>query len=324
MARSDNQARRDHSHHHHFAHHHSSHSEQAGQRLLLVVMGLTGAYTVAEVLGGYLANSLALLSDAGHMFSDVAALGLSWLAMRFAARPATERKTYGLQRLEILAALINGVTLIALSIFIVVEAWHRFRIREEVRGDLLMVVSAGGLLINLVAAWLLSRGEGGSLNLRGAFLHVLGDLLGSLAAVGAGALILWKGWYWADPLFSMLISGLIVINSWRLVAEAVNILLEGTPAHIDARAVELALRGVDGVCGIHDLHIWTITSGKHALTAHVVVSQPSQNRRVLREIQGMLAARFGLTHSTIQVEDPTFSTVVDFQGRKVGRSPGEE
>lgn len=303
--------------HHHLPHHHLDLSRRSAQRLLLVVMGLTGVFTVVEVVGGYFANSLALLSDAGHMFSDVAALGLAWLAMRFAARPATGRKTYGLQRLEILAALINGVTLIALSIFIVVEAWHRFLVREEVRGDLLMVVSVGGLAVNLVAAWLLSREEGGSLNLRGAFLHVIGDLLGSLAAVGAGALILWKGWYWADPLFSLLISALIVFNSWRLVAEAVNILLEGTPSHIDALAVEQALRGVGGVMGIHDLHIWTITSGKHAVTAHVVIREPGENRRILREIQEMLAARFGLTHSTIQVEDPTFATVVDF--RAVGK-----
>jgi len=285
-------------------------------------MALTGGYTVAELVGGYFANSLALLSDAGHMFSDVAALGLSWLAMRFASRPATGRKTYGLQRLEILAALINGVTLIALSIFIVVEAWHRFLVREEVRGDLLMVVSTGGLVVNLVAVWLLSRSGGESLNLKGALLHVLGDVLGSLAAIGAGALILWKGWYWADPLFSLLISGLIVINSWRLVAEAVNILLEGTPSHIDARAVEQALREVGGVQGIHDLHIWTITSGRHAVTAHVVIREPSENRRILREIQEMLATRFGLTHSTIQVEDPTFSTVVDFQGRGMTGSRG--
>lgn len=287
-------------------------------------MGLTGGYTVAELVGGYLANSLALLSDAGHMFSDVAALGLSWLALRFASRPATGRKTYGLQRLEILAALINGVTLIALSIFIVVEAWHRFLVREEVRGDLLMLVSTGGLVVNLLAAWMLSRGGEESLNLRGAFLHVLGDMLGSLAAIGAGALILWKEWYWADPLFSLLISGLIVINSWRLVAEAVHILLEGTPSHIDARAVEQALREVGGVQGIHDLHIWTITSGRHAVTAHVVIREPSENRRILREIQEMLATRFGLTHSTIQVEDPTFSTVVDFQGRGMAGPRGGE
>ncbi len=269
----------------------------------------------AEVVGGYLANSLALISDAGHMFSDAAALALSWLAIVFAARPATVRKTYGFHRLEILAALINGMTLIALSIFIVVEAFHRFRVEEAVRGNILMAVSLGGLLVNLVAAWLLSRHHKESLNLRGAFLHVLGDLLGSVAALIAGGLIVWKGWYWADPLFSLLISGLIVLNSWRLVAEAVNILLEGTPSHISAIAVEQALREIPGVQGLHDLHIWTITSGRYAVTAHVVVSEPRESRRILREMQSLLAGKFGLTHSTIQIEDPTFATVVDFQKR---------
>lgn len=299
-------------------HHHLDLSRLSAQRTLLFVLGLTGVYLVAEAIAGYLANSLALLSDAGHMFSDVAALGLSWLAMRFAARPATIHKTYGLQRLEILAALMNGVTLIALSIFIVVEAWHRFAVQEVVKGELLMYVSLGGLLVNLVAAWLLAREGHSNLNMRGAFLHVVGDLLGSLAAVIAGGLIVWKGWYWADPLFSLLISGLIVFNSWRLVAEAVNILLEGTPAHIDAREVEQALREVAGVQGIHDLHIWTITSGRHAVTAHVVVREASESRRILREIQSLLAARFELTHSTIQIEDPTFSTVVDLNARRAG------
>lgn len=312
-------------HHHHTHHHHKGHDRthhldlaRAGaQRTLLIVLVMTTLYLIAEAVGGYLANSLALLSDAGHMFSDVAALGLSLLAMRFAARPATGRKTYGLHRLEILAALINGVTLIAISIFIVVEAFHRFLVEETVNGQVLIIVSLGGLLVNLVAAWLLSRGGQGDLNMRGAFLHVLGDLLGSVAAVLAGALIVWKRWYWADPLFSLLISGLIVINSWRLVAEAVNILLEGVPSHVDSSQVERALREVEGVRGIHDLHIWTITSGRHAVTAHVVVVEPRESPRILREMQSLLATRFDLTHSTIQIEDPTFSTVVDFE-RKVG------
>lgn len=272
---------------------------------------------VAEVVGGYLANSLALLSDAGHMFSDVAALALSWLALAFAARPATVRKTYGFYRLEILAALINGITLIALSIFIVYEAYHRLRVQEVVQGRVLMVISLGGLAVNLVSVWLLSRSGGESLNVRGAFLHVMGDLFGSLAAVAAGGLIVWKGWYWADPLFSVVIGVLIVVSAWRLVAEAVNILLEGTPSHINAVAVEQALREVAGVKGIHDLHIWTITSGRHAVTAHVVVQEPRESRRILREIQSLLATRFELTHSTIQIEDPTFSTMIDFPTKSI-------
>lgn len=272
---------------------------------------------IAEVIGGYLANSLALLSDAGHMFSDVAALALSWLAITFSARPATVRKTYGFHRLEILAALINGITLIALAIFIIYEAYRRFQAQAEVQGQVLMAISLGGLAVNLISVWLLSRSRHENLNVRGAFLHVVGDLLGSLAAIAAGGLIIWKRWYWADPLFSVAISGLIVFNSWRLVAEAVNILLEGTPSHINATAVEQALRGVEGVKGIHDLHIWTITSGRYAVTAHVVVQDPRESKRILREMQSLLATRFELTHSTIQIEDPTFSTVVEFSQKSI-------
>ncbi len=301
--------------HNHHEHHGHDHSRHVSQRLLGIVLGLTFVYMIAEIVGGLLANSLALLSDAGHMFTDVAALGLSFLAMRFASRPATTRKTYGFYRIEILAALLNGVTLIALSLFILVEAVARLRAPEEVDGRMLVVVSTGGLAINLIAAWLLARGQRESLNIRGAFLHVMGDLLGSAAAIGAGLLILWRGWTWADPAFGILISLLIVINAWRLVVDAVNILLEGAPAHIDAGAVEASIREVRGVRDVHDLHIWTITSGRHSLTAHVVIGDPAESYRILREMREMLESRFGLDHTTIQIEDPTFSTVVDFKAR---------
>jgi cobalt-zinc-cadmium efflux system protein len=268
---------------------------------------------LAEAIGGYFANSLALLSDAGHMFTDVAALALSLLAVRFASRPATPRKTYGFYRLEILAALVNGATLIVLSLLICFEAYKRLRQPEEVHGWMLILISCGGLIVNLISAYLLSRFHKESLNVRGAFLHVLGDLLGSVAAVAAGALIIWRDWKWADPVFSVLISLLIIFSSWRLVSEAVNILLEGTPSHINAAAVEQAIRTVAGVRDVHDLHIWTITSGRHALTAHVVVNDAGESYRILRELRELLAERFVLTHSTIQIEDPTFATVVNFK-----------
>lgn len=307
----------DHSHDH--SHSHSGHTHLAeslargsSRRVLRIVLLLTLGYLIAEVLGAYWANSLALLSDAGHMFSDAAALVLAWVALTIAARPATARKTYGFHRVEILAALINGLALMGLALFVVVEAVHRFQEREVVRGEVLLVVSLGGLGVNLVAAWLLSGARHESLNLRGAFLHVVGDLLGSVGAVIAGIFILWQGWYWVDPLVSLLISGLILVNAWRLVAEAVHILLEGTPAHIEVGGVEDSLRQVPGVRDIHDLHVWTITSGRHAVTAHVVVDDPQESRRILRECQSLLVDRFGLTHSTIQIEDPTFSTWVEF------------
>ncbi len=306
-----------HAHHDHSAHHHHDHTRGASQRTLLIVLTLTFGYMIAEAVGGYLANSLALLSDAGHMFTDVAALALSLLAVRFASRPATPSKTYGFYRLEILAALANGVTLIALSVLICIEAYERFRQPESVRGWTLVWISLGGLIVNIVSAWMLSRShQHENLNLRGAYLHVLGDLLGSVAAIAAGVLILWKDWRWADPLFSVIISLLIVYNSWRIVADAVNVLLEGAPSHINPSAVEQAIREVAGVRAIHDLHIWTITSDRHVLTAHIVVSSADESCRVLREVRTLLAERFKLAHSTIQIEDPTFATVVNFKKRE--------
>ncbi|MCI0339446.1 MAG: cation diffusion facilitator family transporter [Acidobacteria bacterium] len=292
---------------------HQDNDRRISQRLLLIVLVLTFTYMLAEAIGGYFANSLALLSDAGHMFTDVAALALSLLAVRFASHPATPRKTYGFYRLEILAALINGVMLIVLSLLICFEAYQRIRHPEEVKGWTLILISSGGLIVNLISAYLLSRGHKETINVRGAFLHVLGDLLGSVAAVAAGVLIIWRGWRWADPVFSVIISVLIIYSSWRLVADAVNILLEGTPSHINIAAVEQAMRTVAGVRAVHDLHIWTITSGRHAVTVHVVVNDASESYRILRELRELLAERFALTHSTIQIEDPTFATVVNFK-----------
>jgi cobalt-zinc-cadmium efflux system protein len=304
----------DHAHPHtHWGEHHHDHLRGASQRTLLIVLSLTFGYMLAEAIGGYLANSLALLSDAGHMLTDVAALALALFAIRFASRPATPRKTYGFYRLEILAALVNGVTLIVLSLLICVEAYHRLRAPEQAQGWTMIWISAGGLAVNLVSAWLLSRSHHESLNVRGAFLHVLGDLLGSVAAIAAGVMIIWRGWAWADPVFSVVISLLIIYSSWRLVADAVNVLLEGTPSHINAAAVEEAVRTVSGVRAVHDLHIWTITSGRHAVTAHVVINDARESYRILREVRELLAERFALTHSTIQVEDPTFDTVVNFR-----------
>jgi cobalt-zinc-cadmium efflux system protein len=310
-----------HNHHNHgsshdHAHHvpfHQAHDRGSSQKLLLIVLAITFIYMIAEAIGGYFANSLALLSDAGHMFTDVAALALSLLAVRFASRPATPRKTYGFYRLEILAALVNGASLIVLSLLICFEAYQRLRHSEEVKGWTLILISSGGLIVNLISAYLLSRGQKETLNVRGAYLHVLGDLLGSVAAIAAGVLIVWRGWKWADPVFSVVISILIIYSSWRLVADAVNILLEGTPSHINIAAVEEAMRTVSGVREVHDLHIWTITSGRHAVTVHVVVNDAGESYRILRELRELLAHRFALSHSTIQIEDPTFATMVNFK-----------
>lgn len=269
---------------------------------------------LAEVVGGYLANSLALLSDAGHMFTDVAALALSYFAIRFATRPATASKTYGFYRLEILAALANGVALIVLSILICYEAWQRLRAPEVVQGWTLVWISLGGLLVNLVSAKLLAHGQRENLNVHGAFLHVLGDLLGSVAAIAAGLLIVWRGWTWADPVFSVLISLLIVYSAWRLVLESVNVLLEGAPAHINPKAVEQALLAVPGVQAVHDLHIWTLTSSRYIITAHVVVRDSRESTRILREARALLKERFALDHATLQLEEP--AQIVNIESRK--------
>jgi cobalt-zinc-cadmium efflux system protein len=289
------------SHHRHHEHHHHEHN--ASQRRLLIVLCLTFAYMVAEIIGGYWSNSLALLSDAGHMFTDVAALALSFFAMRFASRPATANKTYGFYRLEILAALANGVALIVLSLLICYEAFHRIREPETVQGWTLICIAGGGFVVNLISAKLLAHDHHHSLNVRGAFLHVLGDLLGSVAAIAAGLLVVWRGWHWADAVFSILISLLIVYNAWRLVIESVNVLLEGTPSHINPATVESALCDIAGVQAIHDLHIWTLTSQRHLITAHLVLRDSHDHQRVLREARTLLHQKFDLDHATLQLEE---------------------
>jgi cobalt-zinc-cadmium efflux system protein len=302
----------DHTHDHSHSHDHAQ-ERIASHRVLLIVLALNVVYMLAEAIGGWWSNSLALLSDAGHMLADIAAIALSLFAARFAARPSTPSKTYGYYRMEILAALANGVTLIVISLLICYEAWHRLRQAETIDPKTMIAISLGGLIVNLISAKVLHGAHTHDLNMRGAFLHVLGDLFGSLAAVVAGLLILWRGWLWADPVFSVVICVLIVYSSWRLVTEAVNVLLEGTPAHIDAAAVDAAMRTVNGVRDIHDLHIWTITSNRYAVTAHVVIAESETSYRILRELRELLARRFNLTHSTLQIEDPYLSAMVKLE-----------
>jgi cobalt-zinc-cadmium efflux system protein len=290
------------------AHAHDQPARAAGsRRRLLAVLLLTAAYMIAEAAGGWVTGSLALLADAGHMLADVAALALALLAAWFGARPATSNKTYGYYRLEILAAFANGVVLVLVSLRILYEAYGRWAAPPEIsRGGLMTAVAAGGLLTNVLCAWLLHGDHEKDLNVRGAWLHVLGDALGSVGALAAGALVLGFGWYRADPLFSALIALLIVWSSWNLIREATNVLLEGTPAHINLAAVEGAILETEGVEDVHDLHVWTITSGREALSAHVrhahAVSQPE----LLRELRAKLHDQFGVDHLTIQMETVEF------------------
>lgn len=278
-------------------------------RRLAIVLALTTAYMIAEAVGGWMTNSLALLSDAGHMLTDVAALALSMTALWFGSRPAPAEKTYGYYRIEILAAFVNGVTLVVIALFIVYEAYERILEPPVVATTEMMIVAAGGLAVNLVSAWLLSHRhahEHRSLNEHGALLHVIGDALGSVGALLAGVLMWWKGWYAADPIISVVIALLIVVSSYELIREAVNVLLEGTPAHINIAAVREAMLEIDDVIDVHDLHVWSITSGRDALSAHVVCDCDCYNKALVEQVRRRLHERFGISHLTIQLETPDF------------------
>ncbi|MBZ5587936.1 MAG: cation diffusion facilitator family transporter [Acidobacteriia bacterium] len=281
---------------------HTHHDSFDGQlRRLSVALGLAAAYMVAEVVGGLAANSLALLADAGHMLTDVAALSLSLFALWVARRPASARRTYGNRRIEVLAALANGTTLIVLAVLIVVEACRRWAQPPAVKGGLLLVIASGGLVVNLISLAVLHRERNEGLNVRGAWLHVLTDALGSVQAIVAGVLISALGWFWADPAASVLIGGLVIVSAWSLVRESLDVLMEAVPRGIDLAEVERAIGAIDGVAAVHDLHVWTITSGFVALSAHVTVLSDSDTE-VLWRIREALRDRFGIEHSTIQVE----------------------
>src|SRR2546423_8978388 len=261
---------------------------QESRRRLTLVLGITAAVMVAEAVGGWLAHSLALLADAGHMLTDVAALGLSLGVTYLAQRPATAERTFGLLRLEILAALVNGAALLAISIGVAIEAVHRLAAGTAVQGGVLVGVAGLGLLANLAGAAVLHRGHHHSLNERGAYLHVLSDALGSFGALVAGVIILATGWVAADPLISFFISLLILASAWRLVKESTDILLEAAPAHIALSEVHDCIATVPGVASVHDLHVWTVTSGVIAMSGHLVAQNPADNQRVLEAVQDRL------------------------------------
>jgi cobalt-zinc-cadmium efflux system protein len=267
-----------------------------------VVFALSASFMVVQVVVGWWANSLALLADAAHLFVDAAGVGLSLLAVWFAEKPATAEKTYGYYRVEILAALVNGVVLCVLAIAILVEAWDRLRVRHEVSAGPVLVVAVAALGVNLLAAWLLHAGAAESLNVRGAYLEVLGDALSSAAVIVAAAVILVTGWTAADALASAAIGLLILPRTFALLRQAVNVLLEGVPAHLDLAEIEAALRGAPGVKRVHDLHVWTLTSGREAMSAHVEVEAGTPADRILDELHVVLHARFGIDHTTIQIE----------------------
>lgn len=257
---------------------------------------------LVEAVGGWLTNSLALIADAGHMLTDVAALTLTLGAIWFGARPATAKKTFGYYRLEILAAFVNGIALVLLSLWVIYEAVQRWQTPPPIDGAGLTVIAVGGLLVNIIAARLLHSGHKHDLNMRGAWLHVMGDLLGSATAIVAGILIVAFGWLWADPVCSVLISLIIIFGSWRLIMDSVNVLLEGTPTHISLSAVESTILETEGVAGVHDLHVWTISSGIEALSAHISHDESVVHSELLVAVRERLHERFGIDHLTIQME----------------------
>lgn len=271
-------------------------------RRLAWTLALTGAFLVVEVAAGFWTGSLALLADAGHMLTDVAGLALALFAAWIASRPPTPAKSYGYYRVEILAALANGVLLLGVAALILYEAYRRLLAPPDVQGPPMLVVGAAGLAVNLVGMWLLHRGAGESLNVRGAYLEVVSDALGSIGVLVAGALVITTGWRLADPLIGAAIGVFIVPRTWSLLRQSVDILLEATPAHIDLIEVARAMRAVAGVREVHDLHVWTLTSGKHAMSGHVVVDEIVASDRVVRELHALLHDRFDIEHTTVQVE----------------------
>ena len=268
---------------------------------LWVVLGVSSLTLVAEVGGAWISGSLALLADAGHLLTDVGAIGLTLLTSWLATRPPSPERSYGHLRWEILGALLNGATLLALSVWIIVEAVGRLGEPVAVQGGVLLLVAAAGLVANLIALALLHRDRHGSLNLRGAYLHVLGDLLGSVGAIAAG-LIIWRtGWMAADSVISIVLAILIVVGAWRLVRESVAVLLEEAPRHLPPGKVEQAMRGVSGVTAVHDLHVWTVTSGMVAMSGHAVVPILTDHPRALEALQAAVRG-VGIAHATIQLE----------------------
>lgn len=290
-------------HHHHGAHAHAQAGvdSERSTRALKAALALTLAVLVAELVGGWISNSLALLADAGHVLTDSAALALSLFVAWFSRQRATAEKTFGYLRLEILAALLNGTTLLAISAWIVVEAIARLRAPEAVGGTLMLVVATAGLISNAIAAMLLHPVNQSSLNVRGAYLHVLGDLLASVGTIAAAVIIAATGWLYADPIASLLTTALIVRGAWQLVRESVDVLLEAAPPHIAIGEVRSALQGIPGVESVHDLHVWTVTSGVVALSAHAIVREADRQQEVLERACDLMNG-MGIHHCTIQIE----------------------
>jgi cobalt-zinc-cadmium efflux system protein len=283
---------------------HEEHFNRAAGRPLKITLFLVLVIMAAEIIGGILSNSLALLSDAGHMFTDALALGLSLFAMNLAKRPATSTRTFGYHRAEIMAALANGTVLVLVSALIFYEAAQRFSALPTVKTPLMMIIAGIGLAANLIGIGLLRSGSRKSINIRAAFWHVAGDTLASVGVIIAGAIIYFTGWYIADPILAVVIGAVILWGAVRIVRESVDILLESVPPHVRIEEVASAVKKVEGVADMHDIHIWTITSGIYALSAHLSIADQtvSQSCDIVTKVNAVLAADFNITHTTLQLE----------------------
>lgn len=291
-----------HDHHHHGGHGHShSHGANASHRVLFISIFIILGFAVVEALGGWWSNSLALLGDAGHMASDAIALAIAAFAAWIAQKPPSKKHSYGLGRAEVVAAWFSSLLMIAISIAIIIEAIERISLPEHVKGGTVMLIAFIGMLVNVFVAWLLARSER-TLNVRAALLHVMGDLLGSLAALIAGAVIYFTHWYPIDPILSILIGVMIIYASLRLLRESLLVLMEGVPGHIDPHTVQKKMMQSNGVKAVHDLHIWTLSSGKVALSAHINIHEMSSWSSVLEHLNQLLKQEFNISHVTLQPE----------------------
>lgn len=282
--------------------HHHAHARSTSQHSLTLTLLVTSVWFAVELLAGFYTNSLALLADAAHMLTDLAALSLSLFALKISTRPPTNEKTFGYLRAEVLAALANGVILVLVGLFIAYEAYHRLLEPPEVKSKVMLAVAGVGLAANLVSARLLSRCDLENLNVRGAFLHVMGDIMGSVGAIIAGIIMSVRRWFLADPIVSLIVAILILYSSWQLLRDSVDVLLEGTPRHLNLAAILADLGSVDGVVSVHDLHVWSITSGMPALSCHVVLRAGGDASAVLKELSQLMTVRHHIEHTTIQTE----------------------
>jgi cobalt-zinc-cadmium efflux system protein len=283
--------------------HQHNHAAGANSKMLTIALALTATFMIAEVVGGIYFNSLALLSDAAHMMTDVAALCIALIAIKMGQRPADEKRSFGYQRFEILAAAFNALLLFLVAIYIGIEAIDRFRTPQEVQSWGMLIVAALGLVINLISMRLLSVSKDKSFNVKGAYLEVWADMVGSIGVIGGALAIKFTGWTWIDPVIAVLIGLWVLPRTWILLRGTINVLLEGVPAGIDLAEVRAALRQLDGVADVHDLHIWSISNDSINATAHIVVSDQSSPAAVREAVCSLLHDRYGIEHSTVQTEE---------------------